>query len=152
MRMLPITEGEKERAAELRAFAEHPDHWYWPERRGRVVPGDDKRYTRKFGSCRVVFSITASEAGKVGRHLTVSSVDRPRQVMPHPLEVFTIAHWLGFTHVEPDEHGLVHDPGWDWLVGGKENTVDVVQHVIVGQWLTPDEIQELRARKPAGHA
>lgn len=115
LRVLLISEAEKEAAHRLFAFAARPENVYRPGP-GVPVPGDNPNYVIRFNTYRCVFTFT--DMGRaVFKHLSISVPAKDK--LPHPAAVEEIAHLFGIKgtldewakkgHVSPhhDEHCVV---------------------------------------------
>ena len=113
----------------VRAYAERNKHWYNPDVASQKPPGDNKKHTLKTGTHRVVFSWTRKDL-QVFRHMSIST-GRVAGKFPQPVSAFTMAHLLGFTGADVDEHGLVMTPGpkWQTMPRPKENCIVVIQEI-----------------------
>lgn len=118
LRMLIISEAEKEAAHKVAEFAARPENHYRP---GPSVkpPGDDPRFVLRLGVAndfRCVFSFTESHG--LYRHLSVSVPDP--KAAPNPAVVVEIAHLFGFK-------GTLED--WDVALDRAHGAVVVLQKV-----------------------
>lgn len=128
-----VLEQAAERAKEIVAYAEQPEHWYRPWL-SSPVPGDLPEHVLLNGNVRAVFSwtVTPEDPAKVHRHMSVSV--RAEGRFPQPAMVWTLAHYFGFTGAVVDpKSGVVLQPapGWGFLANPEEECV-VVHEVIEG--------------------
>ena len=109
---LPLTDETKTALRELAERSAREKNWYRPfSSPGGALPGDEECYTVWAGSFKVVFTYTV-HGGQLFRHLTISQDGDLPDIVP----ALTIAFLLGYTGASPDELGLVHEPGPDWVV------------------------------------
>lgn len=129
MTVLPITDELRDDLDKLRQFAERPDNWQLIDDEGtpNFVTGDKPDYCVIAFDYRIVFSITHWPARRPSpvRYMTVSIRSKN---YPLPVALFTIAHMLGFTNVEPNEDGLVMKAGENWGIGINED-----EHCVIVQ-------------------
>lgn len=130
MGVLVLDDATKGEAERVRRHAEKRENWYVPG--STTVPGDDSRHVFMAGTYRVVFSWTLGGDGRVFRHLSISVGPPYSGKAPSPIVVFTIAHWLGFTGAEPDEHGTVgtFSDTWQMSVDRQHNAAIVAEPVL----------------------
>lgn len=130
MGVLVLDDATKSVAERVRQHAEKRENWYVPG--STAVPGDDPLHVFMAGTYRVVFSWTVGGDGRVFRHLSISAGPPSLGKAPSPIVVFTIAHWLGFTGVEPDDHGAVQTFGdlWQMSVDRQHNAAIVAEAVL----------------------
>jgi hypothetical protein len=115
MRVLIITDEEREAAHKVALFAAQPENHYRPGPQAKV-PGDDSRHVLNINSFRCVFTYTKSPEHGLFRHLSIS-IPTP-SAYAHPAMVETISHLFGFT-------GKLED----WQVGPhqRDNCIIVAQ-------------------------
>ncbi len=116
MRVLIVSEAEKEAAHKVALYAALPEHHYKPGP-GVPSPGDNPNHTVRFNTFTAVFSFTKFPPG-LFRHLSVSIPDRT--AYPNPMAVQMIAQLFGFK-------GSLED----WQVGPheREHCIIVAQPV-----------------------
>lgn len=129
MRALKLSDENKAKCAELRAFAEQPANYYRLDDNGRPLgppPGDSLNHSRVVDTYRVVYSVTAAR-GELLRHMSISipQVLGKTTPYPHPVAVFTIASWLGFTGGVQEMDSII-SPGEDWQIHRSEDPVCIV--------------------------
>jgi hypothetical protein len=119
----------KERAEQIRTFAENPDNWYRAFQSSAKVPGLHDEYVLESGTIRAVFSWTLVPDGDIFRQMTVSSKNPGKWAQP--LIVWTLAHYFGFTGATTNEHDLVEEAASSWQVQmvEEESCVMVVEKV-----------------------
>ena len=98
MRVLIITDEEREAAHKVALYAALPEHHYKPGP-GVKPPGDNPNHVVVFNSFKCVFSFTEfpskhPKRGDIFRHLSVSVPDP--KAYPHPTMVENIALLFGF--------------------------------------------------------
>lgn len=123
MRPLTLSDGNKDKATEVVAFAERPENWYHA---GRVAwtPGDRSEYVTVLDTYRCVYTHTVWE----GRHFRHLSISVPGGRWPSPIAVFTLATFFGFTGADiEDEVATVPGLDWDINMDDDEQCIVVVQ-------------------------
>ena len=111
MRPLFLTPENKEKALVVLSFAERPENWFHSPGSSRV-PGDRAEFTVVIDTFRCVYTHTVSN-GRHFRHLSISVPAVGK--MPHPISVFTLATFFGFTGAEMAKD-VATDHGDDWML------------------------------------
>lgn len=123
-RLLELDDAFKAECKRLREHAENPKHWYVLGKTD-FVPGDRPEYVIKteFGY-RLVFTITHAPDHKPEpfRHLSISV---PGKNYPHPVAVWTIAHFLGFTGATVQDDAATEPGPWGIAIDEKEHCIVV---------------------------